>query len=111
MTLVIPALAQIVEGWVSRFSGKLSGLTKTQDQGFRGGLIVGLALGVVWSPCAGPILATVATFAATQSVNSGIILVTIVYVIGVGIPLFALATIGSKIFSRTRALSAYTGQI
>src|SRR3989344_5814605 len=56
LTLIIPALVQIVEGWVSRFSGKLSGLTKSQDQGFKGGLITGLALGIVWSPCAGPIL-------------------------------------------------------
>ena len=120
LTLVVPKLTQIVEGWVSRFSGKFADLTrynsapgsaKNKYQGFRGGLITGFALGLVWSPCAGPILATIATLAATQTVNAGIILVTIVYVIGVGIPLFIFATIGSRFFSQTRALSPYTGYI
>src|SRR3989344_5684271 len=111
LVLIIPKLSQILEGWVSRYSSKFARFTGNKDNGFKGGLITGLALGVVWSPCAGPILATIATLAATQSVNSGIILVTAVYVIGVGIPLFSFATIGSKIFSQTRALSLYTGQI
>ncbi|OGK43335.1 hypothetical protein A3B40_05665 [Candidatus Roizmanbacteria bacterium RIFCSPLOWO2_01_FULL_37_16] len=118
LTLVNPLLAQIVEGWISRISGKFSGLAKGQDQtmsirrqGFRGGLVTGLALGVVWSPCAGPILATIATLAATQSVNLSIIFVTIVYVTGVGIPLFGFATLGSKFFSQSRVISPYLGQI
>ncbi|OGK08517.1 hypothetical protein A2767_05465 [Candidatus Roizmanbacteria bacterium RIFCSPHIGHO2_01_FULL_35_10] len=114
LTLIVPKLTQIIEGWVSRFSARhypVPGYTKIKDQGFRGGLITGLALGVVWSPCAGPILATIATLAATQSVNLGIILVTLVYVIGVGIPLFAFATLGSEFFSKSRVLSPYTGQI
>ena len=117
LTLIIPALAQVVEGWVSRFSGKFSryhsapGFAQTKNPGFKGGLITGMALGIVWSPCAGPILATIATLAATQSVNFGIILVTVAYVIGVGIPLFLFTTIGSRIFSQTRALSPFTGQI
>ncbi|MBI4009270.1 redoxin domain-containing protein [Candidatus Roizmanbacteria bacterium] len=111
LSLVIPQLSQFLEGWVSRFSGRLAGFTKTSDSGFKGGLVTGLALGIVWSPCAGPILATIATLAATQSVNFGIVLVTIVYVIGVGIPLFLFATVGSRIFSRSRVLSPYTGLI
>ena len=108
VTLVVPKLTQIVEGLVSRFSGKFAGLTQTKDQGFRGGMITGLALGIVWSPCAGPILATIATLAATQSVNLGIVLVTVFYVIGVGIPLFAFATTGSRFFTRSKLFSPYT---
>ncbi len=111
LTLLIPRLTQILEGGLSRFSGRFAGLTKTKDQGFRGGLITGLALGIVWSPCAGPILATIATLAATQTVNFGIILVTVVYVIGLGIPLFLFATVGSKVFSQSRVLTPYTATI
>ncbi|MBI2641213.1 cytochrome c biogenesis protein DipZ, partial [Candidatus Roizmanbacteria bacterium] len=118
LTLVIPKLTELLEGWVSQISGKFAGLTQSKDQampagrhGFRGGIVTGLALGIVWSPCAGPILATIATLAATQSVNLGIIVVTIVYVVGVGIPLFIFATVGSKIFSQSRVLSPYTGVI
>ncbi|MBI2019947.1 cytochrome c biogenesis protein DipZ [Candidatus Daviesbacteria bacterium] len=116
LSLVIPKLTQILEGFVSRLSSKFAP-TQQQDPnqppktGFWSGLITGFSLGLVWSPCAGPILATIATLAATTSVNWQIILVTLVYVAGVGIPLFIFATIGSTIFTRSRLLSPYTARI
>ena len=39
------------------------------DEGWAGGLVTGATLGLVWAPCAGPILAAVTTLAATQRVN------------------------------------------
>lgn len=110
-TLLIPSLSKIVEGGVSRLSGRLGGLTRQKGDGFTAGFLTGCALGVVWTPCAGPILATIATLSATQSVNFQIILVTISYMIGVGIPLFLFALLGSRIFARSRAFSRYTGQV
>src|SRR3989344_8167119 len=71
LTLVVPKLTQLLEGFVSRLSSKFA---PTQDPnlppktGFWSGYITGFSLGLVWSPCAGPILATIATLAATQSV-------------------------------------------
>lgn len=110
-TLVIPKLSGILETYVSRISGKLNIGNRSQSTGFRSGFITGLALGVVWTPCAGPILATIATLAATQSVNLSVILITTAYIIGVGIPLFIFATFGKYIFTRSRVLSKYTGRI
>lgn len=111
LTLVIPKLSGLLEGWVSRLSGRFVSGGSTQGNGFKSGYITGFSLGLVWSPCAGPILATIATLAATQSLNWQIILVTMVYVIGVGIPLFIFATAGSYFFTKTRLLSPYTGRI
>jgi cytochrome c biogenesis protein CcdA/thiol-disulfide isomerase/thioredoxin len=111
LTLVIPALSQRLEAAVSRLSGKLGNVSNPQKTGFGSGFITGFALGIVWTPCAGPILATIATLAATQAVNLNVILVTIVYVIGVGIPLFIFATAGSALFTKSRLLSKYTGRI
>lgn len=109
-TLVVPALGRLLEGWVSRLSSSGGGLFRKRD-GFKGGFITGFALGVVWSPCAGPILATVATLAATQTLNLSIILVTVAFVLGVGVPLFILAILGHHILTRTRILSPYTARI
>lgn len=109
LVLVVPALGRRLEAWVSRLSG-LGGVIHG-GSGFKGGFITGFALGLVWSPCAGPILATVATLAATQSINLAIVLVTIAFVVGVGLPLFILALLGQKILTRTRVLSPYTGRI
>lgn len=110
LTLIVPQLSQITEGYVSRLSGRFGSSPKSRP-GFTGGLITGFALGIVWSPCAGPILATIATLAATRAVSWQIVLVTLVYVIGVGIPLFLFATIGAHLLTKSRALSPYTGRI
>jgi len=110
-TLIVPKLSALPEGYVSRFSGKFGGLDRSQHPGLVSGFITGLALGVVWTPCAGPILATIATLAATQSVNLNVILVTATYIIGVGIPLFIFATLGKYIFTKSRVLTKYTGRI
>ncbi|MBP9719209.1 MAG: redoxin domain-containing protein, partial [Candidatus Levybacteria bacterium] len=111
ITLVVPKLSQLLEGYVSRLSGMFGGANDPSRTGFWGGLITGLALGLVWTPCAGPILATIATLAATTAVNAQVVLVTVVYVIGVGIPLFLFATLGRVLFTKSRVVSQYTGRI
>lgn len=109
LTLIFPKLSQIVEGWVSSLSGKV--VKPTQGTGFVSGLLTGFSLGIIWSPCAGPILATVAALAATRAVSFDVVLVTIAYVTGVGIPLFLFATLGRTLFTKSRLLSKYTGRI
>ncbi len=109
LSMIIPKLAQVLEGFVSRLSGRMGqGKLRT---GFWGGFITGCSLGIVWTPCTGPILAAIATLAATTQLNSGIILVTVVYVIGVGIPLFFFSYGGQKLITKTRFISAFTGRI
>ncbi len=110
LSLVIPKLSQILEGYASRLSSKV-GSVKSSGSGFGSGFLTGVALGVVWTPCAGPILATIATLAATQAVNFQIVLVTIFYVIGVGIPLYIFTLIGQAFFTKSRFVSKYTGRI
>ncbi len=111
LSMIIPALSRITELWVSRISGKFGQRTSVQTADFQGGFVTGLSLGIVWSPCAGPILASIATLAATGQVSLSVILVTLAYVTGVGIPLFLFAYGGQKVVGRTRFLSAYTGRV
>lgn len=110
LTLLIPQLNQLLEGYVSQMSSRFAA-KDTTNSGFKSGYITGFALGIVWTPCAGPILGTIATLAGTQQVSFQIILVTLAYVSGVAIPLFILLTLGQKLFAKTRALNKYTGQI
>jgi len=110
-SLIIPALTQFTEKYFSRLV-RLFGVKPQQSTNdFKAGLLTGLTLGLVWSPCGGPILASIAVLAATGMVNIAVILVTLAYVIGVGLPLFIFTYAGQRFITRTRVLSPYTGRI
>src|SRR3989344_1147011 len=108
-SMIIPAFSQVLEGTLSRLSGRF-GQSQNRN-GFSGGFLTGCSLGIIWTPCTGPILATIATLAATTSLNLGIIFVTIVYVIGLGIPLFLFSYGGQRLIAKTRFVSGLTERI
>ena len=111
LSMIIPALSRITELWVSRLSGKFGRTGQSQGSDFGSGFVTGLSLGIVWTPCSGPIFASIATLAATGQVTLNVFLVTLAYVIGVGIPLFAFAYGGQRVIGKTRFMSAYTGRV
>lgn len=88
LIMVIPSL----QAWWEQVASRLaSRSTNNQDKhGFRGGLTVGVSLGLVWTPCVGPILASIITIAATATVTLDAILITLAYALGTAIPMFGL---------------------
>ena len=109
LAMIVPALTARVEMLLSR----LPGLAPQQqsDDGWRGGLVTGATLGLVWAPCAGPILAAITTLAATQRVSLGAVAVALTYSIGVGVPLLAIAYGGHALITRLPALSRHTAGV
>ena len=110
-SLLVPQLAIVWEGFASSLTGKIGANKFAKSHGFFGGLFAGLVLGIVWSPCAGPILATIASLGATRAVTLDLILVTAAYTIGVGIPLFIFTLVGTKILTKSRFLTPHTGKL
>lgn len=71
--------------------------TKGKPLGAAGALVVGLAFAFGWTPCIGPILASILTLASQQeSVSRGILLLS-AYSAGLGIP-FILAGLSISVF-------------
>ncbi|HEX3780060.1 MAG TPA: cytochrome c biogenesis protein DipZ [Pseudonocardiaceae bacterium] len=68
------------------------------------GLVTGLGLGLLFVPCAGPVLATIAVVGATHKVGFGAVVLTAAFGIGVGVPLLVLAVAGDAIARRTGLL-------
>ena len=96
MALIVPGLADGVEARMSRLARFGP---RTRGDGFASGLLVGAALGFVYTPCAGPILAAVISVSAASGRT---IAVAIAYAFGSGIVLLALALGGHKLFDRVR---------
>jgi cytochrome c biogenesis protein CcdA/thiol-disulfide isomerase/thioredoxin len=104
-TLVVPQLAARVEAWLTRFAPQAH--RGDENGGFWSGLVVGLSLGLVYAPCAGPILAGVITVSASQSFTAGRLAVAFAYGVGSAIVLYGLMLGGRRV---TRRLSRNAGR-
>lgn len=111
LTMLIPALSTRVELVLRELSSRFGISSRTRKDGFWPGMLTGLSLGIVWTPCAGPIFTAVAVLASTGRVTLDVFFVTFLYVLGIGVPLFVIAIGGQRLISRVKWISKYTGHI
>jgi cytochrome c-type biogenesis protein len=79
--------------------------------GNSGAFLLGTTLGLVWTPCAGPVLASILTLIASASdFGSGAALLS-VYAAGAGVPLLVIAWGGQAVTARTRILARHTHRL
>src|SRR5207244_1569393 len=98
LSLAIPAVAARVEAALSRTTRGVS--PAREADGFGSGTLVGASLGLVYAPCAGPILAGVITVSASQSFSFGRLLVALAYGAGSAVVLYLLMLGGRRVTSR-----------
>ncbi len=99
MALIVPSIGDRLERpfvWLSRFGPRSAG------KGFWSGIGVGAALGAVYAPCAGPVLAAVISVSASQGTNAQLIVIALTYSIGSAAVLLLLALGGYKVMERIR---------
>ena len=97
LALLIPRIADRLEARMSRLAALGP---RSRGDGFRSGLLVGAALGFVYTPCAGPILAAVISVSAASGRS---VAVGIAYTLGSAAVLLALTLGGRSLFERVRA--------
>jgi cytochrome c biogenesis protein CcdA/thiol-disulfide isomerase/thioredoxin len=99
--LIVFGIAVAVPQLGERLEAPLAGLSRlgprSRGEGFGSGLVVGGALGFVYTPCAGPILAAVISVSAASGRAVG---VGISYAIGSAVALFLLMLGGRRLFDR-----------
>jgi len=88
-----------------------AGQGSSARQGFGGGLVTGTALGLVWTPCVGPIMASVISLSVSRQVDGGAVLLLLAYTLGTAIPMTALMLGGRKLLQRFPALKTSSGKI
>jgi cytochrome c biogenesis protein CcdA/thiol-disulfide isomerase/thioredoxin len=99
ITLLVPPAAH----WVQLRLTFLQRLAPRGDaDGFWSGLPVGGALGFVYAPCAGPILAAVISVSASSGTTGRIVAVGIAYGLGSAVVLLGLALGGRRVIDRVR---------
>ncbi len=109
LSLLIPKIQVWTEQLFARFSGSIP--QGQNRQGFFGGLLVGFSLGLLWTPCVGPILASVISLALVGTVTLQAVFITLAYALGTAIPMFMIMLAGSTALQKIPWLLRNTGRI
>ncbi|WP_251472805.1 cytochrome c biogenesis protein DipZ [Stenotrophomonas lactitubi] len=110
IALLWPTLADHLLAPFQRIGARLSARADAADAAGRGGawtsLLIGIATGLLWAPCAGPILGLVLTGAALNGASAGTSSLLLAYALGAVTALALAVWVGGRVF---RALQARLG--
>jgi cytochrome c-type biogenesis protein len=97
------------ERLTARLAGARGGLRLiTTAQTNLGGFMLGTTLGLIWTPCAGPVLGAILTAIATSPDHAHGAFLLVTYSIGAALPMLAVAYGGQAISTRWRRVAPYT---
>ena len=107
LALLWPRLADHLLAPFQRVGARLSARADAADDAGRGGawtsLLIGIATGLLWAPCAGPILGLVLTGAALHGASVGTSALLLAYALGAATALALAVWIGGRVFNALQA--------
>ncbi|RKR74355.1 cytochrome c biogenesis protein DipZ [Frondihabitans australicus] len=101
--LVLIGIGMIVPRFQHLLEKPFSRIPQRQVGTDRGGFLLGLVLGTVYVPCAGPVLAAITVAGATGKIGAGTVVLTIAFAVGTAAPLLFFALAGRGVAERVRA--------
>jgi cytochrome c biogenesis protein CcdA/thiol-disulfide isomerase/thioredoxin len=97
-TLLFPQVGYLLER-------PLAFMTRRRGGELGGGFVLGVSLGLVFVPCAGPVLATITALTAEHKIGFDAVLLTLAYAVGAAVPMLLIALGGQRVSRRLRAQS------
>ena len=94
--MIAPPVERILERPFARIPRRAAGTD-------RGSFVLGLALGAVYVPCAGPVLAAITVAGATGRIGAETVVLTAAFAIGTALPLLGFALAGRRLAERLQA--------
>jgi cytochrome c biogenesis protein CcdA/thiol-disulfide isomerase/thioredoxin len=94
--LIVPRFEHLLEK-------PFSWIPQRKPDAERGGFSLGLALGAVYVPCAGPVLAAITVAGSTGQIGVDTAVLTVTFAFGAAIPLLIFALAGRRVAERVKA--------
>ena len=110
LSFLIPQFQLLVERLFSKLSSLIPQRQNLKED-FASGFVIGLSVGLLWTPCVGPILASVISLALTGSVTGTAFVITLAYSLGTAIPMFGVMYGGRELLTRNPWLVRNTANI
>src|SRR5258708_14189200 len=101
LTLLLPSFAERLMRPLVSAGNRLSEFAQADGQqvGASSSFLLGIATGLLWAPCAGPILGLVLTGAALRGASVGTTLLLVAYAAGAATSLAVALLIGGRVFA------------
>lgn len=101
--------------WLMNKAGELAGpllpAGGSERAGKAGALVLGMSLGAVWTPCAGPVLASILVLVAKAQDVGWSATLLVLYAAGAALPMLAIAYGSGFVRSRIRSIARYTDRL
>jgi cytochrome c biogenesis protein CcdA/thiol-disulfide isomerase/thioredoxin len=99
LTLLLPSLADRMSRPFVALGNRLTSSAAEGVGSPRSSLLLGVATGLLWAPCAGPILGLILTGAALRGANVETSLLLLAYAAGSAVSLAAALLLGGRVFA------------
>jgi cytochrome c biogenesis protein CcdA/thiol-disulfide isomerase/thioredoxin len=109
ISMLLPSWGRALERWFSPL-GRLTN-SSAQRHGFTGDLLMGAGLGLLWSPCVGPIMGSVLALAVSSGVSAQLAWITLAYAAGCGLPMLAIGYGARGILARVKSIGPRSGVV
>ncbi|MEO6944085.1 MAG: cytochrome c biogenesis protein DipZ [Lacisediminihabitans sp.] len=103
VVLVLVGIGLIVPRFESLLEKPFSWIPKREVGTERGGFVLGIALGAVYVPCAGPVLAAITVAGSTGKIGVETIVLTLTFAVGAALPLLIFALAGRGVAKRVKS--------
>lgn len=103
LLLAVPGFKSRFELFASRYVGRFGSVGATSS-GFSGGLVTGAGLGLAWTPCVGPIMATVITLALNRETTLSSALTGLSFSLGTALTMGMFVLFARRLYSRIGVL-------
>jgi cytochrome c biogenesis protein CcdA len=107
LLMIFPSVYERLASRISVPSTKPGAFAFANAPGAAGGLVLGAALGLIWTPCAGPVLGSILTLIATSRDSAASSALLVAYAFGAAIPMLAIAYGGQAITTRIRSVARF----
>jgi cytochrome c biogenesis protein CcdA/thiol-disulfide isomerase/thioredoxin len=108
--LIVVGLGYLIPGLGALLERPFARLGIRKPSGTTGGFVLGLALGVLYVPCAGPILAALTVVGATHRVGLTAVVLAAAFAVGTAVPLLAVAVAGGQLTGRVAGIRRHATQ-
>jgi cytochrome c biogenesis protein CcdA/glutathione peroxidase-family protein len=104
-------MSEKLSDWFNRSTNKIANtghsLMANAKEGFWDGVLIGALIGLVWTPCAGPILAAIFVQIIRQTSDTSALFLISAFSLGAALPMLIISILGRKAMNKLSFITKY----